>query len=283
MPRRPRRRPRSLLCARSLRTESRLLGENLCPRLRRTTVTRSLRPVEPTETLPYDSRVTHQETRGSMTQAGRIDGREVAQRIYSEVESGVAALKATGVAPHLVAIQVGGNEASSVYVQNQKRRSLAPGNSVHALGARRIDVAVDPRLSQVRIARRQPDGHRHHPDDAAAARDPCIRHSGVHPGRKGRRGGPPQPRQSGTIDLQPPRGRPVHGARDHGGHRFDGRRTARAPRRHRRAQRYRRKAGRSLPPPGVRDDHDVPRRDARPLRSTRSKPTSWSWPSASRA
>ncbi len=51
-----------------------------------------------------------------------IDGNAIAARIYDEVEKGVAELAARDQVPHLVAIQVGDNEATEVYVRRQRKR-----------------------------------------------------------------------------------------------------------------------------------------------------------------
>lgn len=51
-----------------------------------------------------------------------IDGRSVAQTVYSDVEKGLAELTERGQNAHLVAIQVGHNEATNLYVRRQKER-----------------------------------------------------------------------------------------------------------------------------------------------------------------
>jgi methylenetetrahydrofolate dehydrogenase (NADP+)/methenyltetrahydrofolate cyclohydrolase len=51
-----------------------------------------------------------------------IDGNAIAQEIYADVQSGVAELLRRGKPPHLVAVQVGDNEATDVYVRRQKKR-----------------------------------------------------------------------------------------------------------------------------------------------------------------
>ena len=51
-----------------------------------------------------------------------IDGNAIARKIYTDVEAGVAELRNRGKIPHLVAVQVGDNEASGVYVRRQKKR-----------------------------------------------------------------------------------------------------------------------------------------------------------------
>ncbi|HLU49462.1 MAG TPA: bifunctional 5,10-methylenetetrahydrofolate dehydrogenase/5,10-methenyltetrahydrofolate cyclohydrolase, partial [Planctomycetota bacterium] len=64
----------------------------------------------------------------------RIDGRAIAQRIEEEVERGVAELKAQGHAPQLVAIQVGNDAATNVYIQRQKERFSRHGIQYTHLG-----------------------------------------------------------------------------------------------------------------------------------------------------
>ncbi len=50
-----------------------------------------------------------------------IDGNAVAAKITEQVKSAAAELAAQGRAPLLVALQVGENPASAVYVKNQKK------------------------------------------------------------------------------------------------------------------------------------------------------------------
>jgi methylenetetrahydrofolate dehydrogenase (NADP+)/methenyltetrahydrofolate cyclohydrolase len=58
--------------------------------------------------------------RGETVTAIRIDGKEMAAEIRGEVAEGVAALRAaTGVTPGLVAVLVGDDPASAVYVRNK--------------------------------------------------------------------------------------------------------------------------------------------------------------------
>lgn len=73
-----------------------------------------------------------------------IDGRRIAEEIERGVEAEVRKLEADGRIPHLVALQVGQNDATNVYVQKQKERfsrlgiqythkSLDPTTSLEAL------------------------------------------------------------------------------------------------------------------------------------------------------
>ncbi|MHC4923132.1 MAG: bifunctional 5,10-methylenetetrahydrofolate dehydrogenase/5,10-methenyltetrahydrofolate cyclohydrolase [Planctomycetota bacterium] len=50
-----------------------------------------------------------------------IDGRAIAKRIRAEVKAEVAELAEVGKAPRLVAVQVGENPASAIYLRNQKK------------------------------------------------------------------------------------------------------------------------------------------------------------------
>jgi methylenetetrahydrofolate dehydrogenase (NADP+)/methenyltetrahydrofolate cyclohydrolase len=51
-----------------------------------------------------------------------IDGQTIADRIGESVDAGVAELRAKGRIPHLVAIEVGQNEATELYIRKQKQR-----------------------------------------------------------------------------------------------------------------------------------------------------------------
>jgi methylenetetrahydrofolate dehydrogenase (NADP+)/methenyltetrahydrofolate cyclohydrolase len=51
-----------------------------------------------------------------------IDGRAIAESIHREVEAEARALRERGSVPHLVAVQVGENPATNVYIQKQKDR-----------------------------------------------------------------------------------------------------------------------------------------------------------------
>lgn len=65
-----------------------------------------------------------------MTDSARsnvIDGQEIARTIYEEVDAGIASLRERGVAPHLVAVQVGHDAATDLYVDRQKSRLARRG------------------------------------------------------------------------------------------------------------------------------------------------------------
>ena len=51
-----------------------------------------------------------------------IDGRRIAESIHESVADGVRALRQQGHVPHLVAMQVGDDDAAAVYVRKQKER-----------------------------------------------------------------------------------------------------------------------------------------------------------------
>ncbi len=56
-----------------------------------------------------------------------IEGKAIAEKIKAEVDTEIAALKAAGVNPKLVAVQVGENPASAVYVKQQKKNCERAG------------------------------------------------------------------------------------------------------------------------------------------------------------
>jgi len=56
-----------------------------------------------------------------------IDGDRAAEKIHQELAAEVEQLKALGKTPHLVAVQVGGNPASKIYVKNQQKSCEAIG------------------------------------------------------------------------------------------------------------------------------------------------------------
>ncbi len=59
-----------------------------------------------------------------------IEGAAIARRVDHEAEQGIAELRRLGRSPHLVAVEVGQNEATSVYVRNQKGRLSKQGIQV---------------------------------------------------------------------------------------------------------------------------------------------------------
>src|SRR5262245_24227311 len=70
-----------------------------------------------------------------------IDGKAIARAIEAEVESSVRQLLAAGLPPHLVTIQVGGNEATEVYIKNQQSRFAR-------LGIQLTHLALDGRAGE---------------------------------------------------------------------------------------------------------------------------------------
>lgn len=56
-----------------------------------------------------------------------IDGKTIAERIKEQVKKDIEALKSSGVAAHLVAVQAGENSASAVYVKQQKKNCEKAG------------------------------------------------------------------------------------------------------------------------------------------------------------
>jgi methylenetetrahydrofolate dehydrogenase (NADP+)/methenyltetrahydrofolate cyclohydrolase len=50
-----------------------------------------------------------------------VDGKTLSEKILAELKSDIEALKAKNAQPHLVAVQVGENPSSRVYIRNQKR------------------------------------------------------------------------------------------------------------------------------------------------------------------
>jgi len=72
--------------------------------------------------------------------ANIIDGLSIARAIESEATSGAHQLRAAGLAPHLVTIQVGPAAATDVYIQNQKRRFAEMGIQFTHLD---LDAGVD--------------------------------------------------------------------------------------------------------------------------------------------
>ena len=56
-----------------------------------------------------------------------IDGKAIGKELRATIPRQVERLKAQGVQPHLVSIQVGDDAASSIYVANQRKRCVAAG------------------------------------------------------------------------------------------------------------------------------------------------------------
>ena len=56
-----------------------------------------------------------------------IDGKAIGKELRATIPGQVERLKAQGVQPHLVSIQVGDDAASSIYVANQRKRCIDAG------------------------------------------------------------------------------------------------------------------------------------------------------------
>lgn len=89
-----------------------------------------------------------------------IDGQALADRITAELKAEIAAFKAQGGAVHLVAIQVGENAASRIYIRNQKASCEAAGidytllelpetTTQEALAAKIADLNADPTVTGI--------------------------------------------------------------------------------------------------------------------------------------
>ena len=56
-----------------------------------------------------------------------LDGKAIAREMRRSIPAAIEAIKAKGIQPHLVSIQVGDDPASSVYVSNQEKSCVASG------------------------------------------------------------------------------------------------------------------------------------------------------------
>ncbi len=72
--------------------------------------------------------------------ANILDGLSIARAIETEAAAGARQLRAAGLPPHLVTIQVGPGPATEVYIQNQKRRFAEMGIQFTHLD---LDAGVD--------------------------------------------------------------------------------------------------------------------------------------------
>ena len=93
------------------------------------------------------------------SQRGRlIEGRKIAVEIEGRAEREIATLRDAGHTPHLVAVQVGDNAATVVYVKKQKERFSRLGiRYTHLeldedLGRSRVDGVLDELLEDARGA-----------------------------------------------------------------------------------------------------------------------------------
>ena len=74
-----------------------------------------------------------------------IDGKAVAARMTAEVASDAAAFQhTTGVVPHLVAVLVGDDPASAVYVRNKQRACEKAGlkSTLHRLPSETTEIQL---------------------------------------------------------------------------------------------------------------------------------------------
>lgn len=77
-----------------------------------------------------------------------IEGKVIAEKIKAEVESEIAALKAAGITPKLVAVQVGENPASAVYVKQQKKNCEKAG-IIYELKTIPADITEEQLLGEI--------------------------------------------------------------------------------------------------------------------------------------
>lgn len=75
------------------------------------------------------------------TKAQIIDGIRIARRIEEGVAQDAQALRARGITPHLITVQVGQDPATELYIRNQKRRFAR-------LGIQFAHLNLDPATSQ---------------------------------------------------------------------------------------------------------------------------------------
>ena len=98
-----------------------------------------------------------------------IDGQALATTIIRELEPQIAELKAKDRAPHLVAVQVGENAASRVYVRNQEKccqevgisytlLELPPEMTAQTLTARIEQLNADPKVTGIILQMPLPPG-----------------------------------------------------------------------------------------------------------------------------
>jgi len=95
----------------------------------------------------------------AMGDANLIDGKAVAREVSSQVAEGVAGLKEShGVTPGLAVVLVGEDPASSVYVRNKAKQTIAAGMASfeHKLGA---DSPHSQVLALVETLNRDPEVH----------------------------------------------------------------------------------------------------------------------------
>jgi methylenetetrahydrofolate dehydrogenase (NADP+)/methenyltetrahydrofolate cyclohydrolase len=77
-----------------------------------------------------------------------IDGKAIAEKIKGEVAAELALLKNSGTEPKLVAVQVGENAASAVYVKQQKK-NCEKASILYELKTLAADISEEQLLSEV--------------------------------------------------------------------------------------------------------------------------------------
>lgn len=97
-------------------------------------------------------------------------GKPLAEKIKGEVSQEVVELKAKGVSPSLIAIQVGQNDASRVYTNAQRKVAEAVGIK-YDLQELPADLTQDQLPEAHRRPEQRPERHRHHPADATTGPD----------------------------------------------------------------------------------------------------------------
>ena len=123
-----------------------------------------------------------------------IDGNAVAEHIVADVKAEAAKLKAAGREPHLVAVQVGENPASRVYVANQKKsceaagleytlKELAAESSLADVKGQIDELNGDPSVSGIILQMPLPKGM--DPRQVQRAIDPAKDVEGLNPASMG--------------------------------------------------------------------------------------------------
>ncbi|MCM8820658.1 MAG: bifunctional 5,10-methylenetetrahydrofolate dehydrogenase/5,10-methenyltetrahydrofolate cyclohydrolase, partial [Candidatus Omnitrophica bacterium] len=77
-----------------------------------------------------------------------IDGKAIAEKIKEEVKREMEVLKSEGITPKLVAVQVGENPASSVYI-NQQRKNCEKAGIVYELKNLTADTTEAQVVSEI--------------------------------------------------------------------------------------------------------------------------------------
>lgn len=88
----------------------------------------------------------------------RIDGREIAEKIFEELKSRVGELKKKNIVPHLAVILVGANPASIAYVTLKQRKGEAIGAKV-TLIKYDTSVTTDELIDKVKALNSDPKVH----------------------------------------------------------------------------------------------------------------------------